>query len=588
MNIRICENCKQNFTIAPEDFEFYKRLDVPPPTFCPECRMIRRMTFRNERALYKNECALCKKNVMSMYGKEKPVVVYCLDCYQTEDKWDPSAYGVDYDFSKTFFEQFSSLLKKVPRRALYQDFATHSDYSNWAVYLKNSYLIFGGHHYEDTLYASSCFYINDCCDLDFCKKCEACSNSIHIRDCHNVHWSAYTENCTDSSFLYGCKNCHDCIGCTNLKNSAFCILNTQYTKDEYTDKVKELQLDSHEGLEKMKKEAANLSLQFPRKFAWVRNAPNSTGDDLEGVKDCIHCFTASEDENCRYAFFLPTGAKDSYDLDHVGLGAENVYEVMSAFGINRVVGGSRIYFSHDIYYSDDCYNSSNLFGCIGLRKKEYCILNKQYSKDEYEKLFPKIKEHMMSTPYRDKKGRTYGFGEFFPTEISPFCYNETTAEEYFTLTENEAVNKGYAWKREETKKYEVTREPKDIPNIQEVTDDITKQIIRCEHGGLCNDGCTTAFRIIPQELEFYKKVHLPLPKMCPNCRHYERLGRKNPITLYDRNCDCINGTSKNSVYKNLATHVHNENTCGAEFKTPYAPTRPEIIYCEQCYQSEVA
>ena len=58
---RICQNCKKDFTIEPEDFNFYEKIKVPPPTWCPECRMIRRMNYRNERSLYKQDCALCKK-----------------------------------------------------------------------------------------------------------------------------------------------------------------------------------------------------------------------------------------------------------------------------------------------------------------------------------------------------------------------------------------------------------------------------------------------------------------------------------------------------------------------------------------------
>ncbi|HEY4526141.1 MAG TPA: hypothetical protein VJL32_03550 [Candidatus Paceibacterota bacterium] len=41
------------------------------------------------------------------------------------------------------------------------------------------------------------------------------------------------------------------------------------------------------------------------------------------------------------------------------------------------------------------------------------------------------------------------------------------------------------------------------------------------------------------------------------------------------------------AYKNFATHFHGENPCPTEFETSYAPDRPEIVYCEQCYNSEV-
>ncbi len=42
------------------------------------------------------------------------------------------------------------------------------------------------------------------------------------------------------------------------------------------------------------------------------------------------------------------------------------------------------------------------------------------------------------------------------------------------------------------------------------------------------------------------------------------------------------------LYKNLAKHhLHGEKHCPNEFETSYAPDRPEIIYCEKCYQQEV-
>lgn len=48
----------------------------------------------------------------------------------------------------------------------------------------------------------------------------------------------------------------------------------------------------------------------------------------------------------------------------------------------------------DAYYCDSCHNSEYLFGCIGLKRSKYCVLNKQYSKEEYEALVPRIIEHM--------------------------------------------------------------------------------------------------------------------------------------------------------------------------------------------------
>ena len=66
---RICQNCKKDFIIEPEDFNFYEKIKVPPPTFCPWCRFIRRMAWRNERALYKRTCDLCQKKYNSYISK---------------------------------------------------------------------------------------------------------------------------------------------------------------------------------------------------------------------------------------------------------------------------------------------------------------------------------------------------------------------------------------------------------------------------------------------------------------------------------------------------------------------------------------
>lgn len=225
-----------------------------------------------------------------------------------------------------------------------------------------------------------------------------------------------------------------------------------------------------------------------------------------------------------------------------------------------------------------CFNSNkNCFGCIGMRNKSYCILNKQYMKEEYEALLPKIIEHMNAMPYMDKKGKSHFYGDFFPTEISQFMYNETSAQEFFPLTKEKAEAKGFPWKEQKEKNYSITIQTADLPDhIEDVSDDITSAIIGCEHAGKCSDQCATAFRIIPDELQFYKAQGLPLPHLCPNCRHYERVVNRNPNKLWHRTCMCDK------------THAHHENgACSSEFETSYSPDRLEIVYCEKCYQQEV-
>ena len=260
-------------------------------------------------------------------------------------------------------------------------------------------------------------------------------------------------------------------------------------------------------------------------------------------------------------------AKDVHDANYCEF-VELCYDYIGYWKINNVIFSNTIGDSNNIMYSDFCSTSSNLFACIGLRSKQYCILNKQYTKEEYEELVPKIIKHMNDMPYIDAKGRIYKYGEFFPPELSPFCYNETIAQEYFPLTKEEALNQGYKWKEKEERSYQIDIQNKDIPNdIKEVNNEIIAKVIECEHKGTCNEQCTEAFKIIPDELSFYQRMNLPIPHLCPNCRHYNRLKQRNPLKLWYRKCMKPN--------------------CPNEFETSYAPDRLEIVYCERCYQQEV-
>src|SRR4029079_13675795 len=124
----------------------------------------------------------------------------------------------------------------------------------------------------------------------------------------------------------------------------------------------------------------------------------------------------------------------------------------------------------NLLYSDCCYQEcKNLFGCIGLFRKSYCILNKQYSKEEYEALVPKIIEHMR---------KTGEWGEYFPIEISPFGYNETVAQEYYPLTEEEVTEKGYKWHRENDQQEQYLGPPANIPDdVSTVDESICRKIL---------------------------------------------------------------------------------------------------------------
>lgn len=582
---RTCQNCKSAFIIEPEDFDFYEKVKVPPPTFCPECRAQRRMTWRNERSLYKRECGLCKKSIISIYKPQSPYTVYCHTCFRSDD-WDPLAYEREYDFSKPFFLQFSELQKTVPRLYAMVTECVDSEYVNGAAYNKNCYLIFASDHDEDSAYSHSIFYCKNVFD---CLGVHHGEYSIGSIDCEKINTCFYSQDCIDSYSLYLCKNCsgcHDCVGCVNLRNRSFCIFNEEYGKEEYYEKLGELRLGSYEHFTAVLEKARSLSVRYPVKYYHGKTTIRSIGDYLINTKNCSHVFDGQELEDCKY-LYIANKVKDSYDGYAI---VENVERNLEVISHNSSFSKFCLSFWSGSYgtYSDTCENCTNVFGCIGLRNKQYCVLNKQYSKEEYETLVQKIADQMNAMPFVGRNGREYRYGEYFPSEISPYAYNETVAQEFFPLKKDTVATQGYTWFEPETKSYGITRRWHDIPDDIATSDaGICGEILECAHQGKCDDQCITAFRILQPEFELYRKMNLPLPRLCSNCRHYERMKRRNPLKLWRRICQCVGVTSSNGVYKNTATHAHGVGPCPNEFETTYAPGRPEIVYCEQCYQSEV-
>ncbi len=583
-----CQNCKQSFTIGADDFGFYERAKVPAPTFCPRCRNQRRMAWRNERTLYKRKCGAPghSEEIISMYAPDSPYIVYDHD-YWWSDEWDPLQWGRGYDFDKTFFGQFGELMRDTPHIALANQNAVRTEYGNYLDGNKDCYLIFGGGWNENTRYGNKIMENKDSQDLYAASKNELCYECVNCAESYWLLYSTNCKNCTDSYFLYACRNCNNCFGCTNLVSKNYCIFNEQYSKEEYEKKIKDYLPDTREKLERVQETFRKVYLKSIHRYANIVNSPDSTGDIINNSKNCKFCFDIYHDvEDAKYLFSALV-LKDCWDGNGIYKN-EVSYEMIDANIGSNNLSSVTIYDSNHVQYSLNCHGSSYLFGCIGLRNKQYCILNKQYSKEEYEKILPRIIEQMNKMPFTDKAGRKHGYGDFFPAELSPHAYNETIAQEYYTLTKEEASEKKFPWKEEVKRDYGITVWPGDLSgNISEVDESILKEIIGCEHRGKCNEQCTQAFKVISNELAFYKKMNIPLPLFCPNCRHYQRLKQRNPLKLWKRKCQCAGTKSGNNIYSNTTKHFHEEGKCPNEFETAYAPDRKEIIYCEQCYQAEV-
>jgi hypothetical protein len=562
-----CQNCKKDFIIEPEDFLFYEKIKVPPPTFCPECRLVRRLFWRNVRSLYKRECGLCNKVLVCMY-EDDGVDVYCLECFNS-DNWDQFKYAKDINWGENIFVQINNIFRKQPRQYRYLvGTIINSDYCNSIANSKNAYLCFSVIDCEDVMYSENIDKSKNSLDCFSVSALDQCYWNIISNNNYNSNFCHSSSSCIDSSFLFDCSNCSNCCMSWNLRNKQYYFLNKKYSKDEYFEKVSNLKLETNDGLSKAKEIFKDVYKKGIHRYSHNISSENVLGDFVNNSKNIYKSFDVSDNsENIRYSNRV-INSKDMMDIFAVITGELSYECIAPSGGSYRQIGCSFCMNSKNMEYSLFCKNCSDCFGCVGIKGSSYCIFNKQYTKEEYKEIVPKLRQHMIDHPYVGKNNRVYSYGDFHPIELSVFGYNETVNLDYFPISYEESLFMGYPWKIREKRDYNITIKSEELPNsIKDINENILNEIIGCSNEGNSSFQCTTAYKITKEELGFYIQKGLPIPRICPNCRHYERLKYRNPVKLWHRTCM--------------------KEGCTNEFETTYSPDRPEIVYCKQCYQEEV-
>ena len=550
MTKQICKTCNEKFEIRDEDLVFYEQMKTAPPLYCPDCRMARRLLFRNERTFYKRPCDLCKKDFISVYASDSIYKVYCHDCWWS-DKWDPKSFALDYDLNKPFFSQLKELLEAVPRLGIMISNNIRSDYTNGSAENKDCYLIFAADFNEDCMYSRLLQRDKFCVDCAFLHESELCNECLDCRNCFKCMFSEQCQSSTDLLFCYNMRDSSNCIFCTNGRHLTNAILNVKYTKEEFENKKAEI-LSDYKSIQKAKREFEELKEKTVRKYACQTKCHDVVGDYLHNCHQGVMLYDTYDAKNCSYMTDTENPT-DSWDCNNYYYKCEFGYNIMGAMQISKSKNCSFIFYCNEVEYCESCWNLSNGIGCTAIRKGEYMILNKTYSKNEYFKL----KEHIENELKKDET-----FGQYFPTSLAPFCYNETLAHDFFPLSKEEALKRGFRWQEKTTGTYgKETIKKGEVPSsIENVDEKILTEILVCET-------CDKNFRITQAELSFYKRMNLPLPHKDFECRHKERMAKRNGRILWHRKCikeNCIN-----------------------EFETAYSPDRPEIVYCEDCYNKEI-
>jgi len=309
--------------------DFYKQLkltfagktfEIPAPKLSPLERQRRRLAWRNERKLYKRKCDATGKNIISFVSPDKPYPVYERGVWFS-DAYDPLKYGRDFDFSKTFAENFKYLLDTVPRFSVQQqDPMQNSDFCNCASNCKNCYFLFDSDFNENSLYSNVLRRSKWCLDCSFVDTCENCYESINCESSYKLAYSQHCINCTEAEYCYNCTNCNYCFACSNAVNKTLCIFNKQYTKEEYHAEVARLK-SLYTPQQLLAKVQENLTVPALRMYQYDK----SLGANLTNAKETILSFDCANTDNIRYCDAV-TNADTCRDISSVGEKLSKAYD----------------------------------------------------------------------------------------------------------------------------------------------------------------------------------------------------------------------------------------------------------------------
>jgi len=353
-------------------------------------------------------------------------------------------------------------------------------------------------------------------------------------------------------FLFDCRNCTDCFGCVNLRNAKNCVYNKQFSKEEYESFMSSIYPLTSQKILSFEEKFWELVKKFPMNGTRNVASINISGVNIKNSKNLSDVIDANNSENVRHSDGV-TSHCDSMDVLFSG-GSSN----MTYMNTNVGSHSSRVKFSVSSKFCTDCefiFNSKNLmncFMCFGLQNKSYCILNRQYSEDEYFKIVDEIKFNML------EKGE---YGDGVGLEFSAQAYNFSLAQIAFPLNDEEITKLGgYVAKEPETNvgNIEIVKYGSLPKTIDEISDEILNKAILCEKSN-------RPFRITASELGFYRRMKLPLPNTHPLFRIEKMLNLVKTGKKYKAVC----------------------KKCKKNIETVFDPKDNYIFYCEKCYQQEV-
>ena len=554
---QVCEVTGDEFTLTSQHLDAYEYFDLPLPTVCPEERFRLQLSFRNDHRLFLRTCSQTDKPIVSIFGAQAPFPVVSNEYWRSDD-YNPLLFGRNFDFNQLFVEQLLALWWTVPRPATSTRGELNCEGTHLAFDLRNCSFVFHARDCTDCLYCVGIWHSEKCVDCYNVRASSRCYECVHCNNCRDVYWSTMATNCESCWFVSNCSNCKYCLFCSNLDGKEYYVKNRPVTPEEFSEAVRRAEFLARSNAERAKEEFGLFLLDQPLPDFFSDLPEETSGNYLSHCRksynsyecfnsiDLLDCNQLHNATNCLEGFGFGDGLIDSAQFVSVGSHARNIVNCIECW--NDV---------SDLAYCNYCENSHHLLACIGLRNREYCIFNKQYSKEEY------TTKRAAIVAFLKERGI---WGKFFPAQFSGLAYNQSAAILYMPLAHVTAKMMGFRWDESPPLTPAELLSGSDLPADQQFK--AVPNTTATLPLSLAGKGCFICeisgmpFAVLPQELRLYEALGVPPPARCFEQRHAERVrsisGRKLIVCKSQTGEEIVSPFGKDTLRPVLARKAWNK------------------------------
>ncbi|MFH1404814.1 MAG: hypothetical protein ABIH21_01795 [Patescibacteria group bacterium] len=547
---RICAITGDKWMMDEEEISWYKKFNVPPSTYSPLTRMrVVTHTFSGGQWWYNKHAETGKPIICGIHPATGIKVLPDKEWFEK----DFISEARDYNLNESIVDQLYDLRLAVPSSA-YRDYipsensitiASHGDVNSYFMVASQS---------KNSFHSVVAFNTENSSEVYNSVGVQDSYNIIHSDKIHNGKFIRECRECMNSSFLFDCRNCEKCFGATNKRNKKYLFWNEQLSEEEWNKRVSEIDLGSR----KVMNECREKFDVLVRKAVWPENfnekSENCIGDYMTNCKDC------------KYIYYGTDGSQNNYWCAWAMERAEgNAFVAEPAASTNTYYSSAleKCYNCLFCYWVARCQNSEFLidsldcdycFACVGLRKKKYCIFNKQYSEDEYWQKVDELKCAMLECGE---------YGEFLPAKFNPGYPPECGSVHYY-LAPPEFIKQVNSLEFDPESEGAIGEELINASDVKDVSElpDHARDLDGWAGAALYDPAFKRRFSLLKPEVEFYKKNSIAPPSEHQIERVRKLIMTSNSAVMEESKC--------NKCSKELIVAVNDVY-------------RERNIYCKDCY-----